>query len=67
MMNKQHEVEVDRAGFANRSRLTCHTCGETLVRQPYMTYEIWITHIEQFEQAHPSEVISNYKKRIKKL
>lgn len=35
----KHEVNFDRAGWGQRARITCYTCGKTLMCQPYMTPE----------------------------
>lgn len=35
---QEHDTELDEAGWNSRPRLTCHTCSETLIRQP--TYAI---------------------------
>ena len=48
----QHDVEIDRVGWTGRERLTCHTCKDTLVRQPYMTDKEWANLKMQFENRH---------------
>lgn len=48
----EHDVEVDNAGWGNWERLTCHTCGKTLVRQPYMRAIKWQELKEEFLSEH---------------
>ena len=49
-----HEVEIDTAGWNNRTRLTCHTHEVTLIRQPYMSRLGWIDRVRQFTENHPA-------------
>jgi len=50
-----HEIEIDSTFLAGRDRLTCLTCGETIVRQPYMIH--WDKLKETFLNKHaPSKI-----------
>jgi len=53
-MDNDHDVELDTAGWGNRPRLTCHTHGVTLVRQPYMDRDGWIDRVRRFTENHPA-------------
>jgi hypothetical protein len=51
-----HQVERDQAGWAERERLTCRSCGcneATLVRQPHMNSAQWQQLKEGFLLKHP--------------
>lgn len=49
-----HLVENEFVGFNNRQRLTCLSCGVTLLQQPFMTD--WKERVKQFLNAHPSHL-----------
>ncbi len=52
LTTKCHEVEIDRAG-GGYPRLTCHDCNDaTLVKQPYMTADIWLEKTSAFQEVH---------------
>jgi hypothetical protein len=61
-----HQIELDGAGFASRPRLTCCTCKEALVNQPYMNRRVWLEKVTAFMDDHPSSVLAKYLKRISK-
>ena len=51
-----HDVDTDYAGFNyNMERLTCFTCQETLLRQPYMTDAMWEQLKATFLRSHPTD------------
>ena len=50
--DRNHLIEADTAGFNSRLRLTCHNCGATLVRQPYMTGPVWQNECDKFDVQH---------------
>jgi hypothetical protein len=54
-LENQHIVECDHAGYSEHDRVTCHTCKETLVRQPWMTLEDWWYLKEQFLAHHSNQ------------
>lgn len=56
----EHDVFLDRAGWANRPRLTCLLCNATLVKQPYMTTGVWIAKLWEFYGAHSDDSLSRY-------
>lgn len=57
---QEHNTELDEAGWNSRPRLTCHTCSETLIRQPYMTFLQWGMKVVEFATKHPSELTKSY-------
>jgi hypothetical protein len=60
---KGHVVEVDGAGFnENLLRLTCYTCGNTCLRQPYMTAKQWQEKAGAFEAVHGQLRQDTYRK-----
>lgn len=53
-----HDVEVDGAGWGNKSRFICYTCRETCLRKPNMNDAVWRGLVEEFKKNHPSEGVS---------
>lgn len=49
-MNKSHDVIEDGV---RSFRLTCLTCDNALVKQPYMTRRKWREALEEFANKHP--------------
>lgn len=59
-----HDTRLDGAGFSNRARLTCYTCGQTCLRQPYMTQQYWTKKVNEFVAAHPGEDAISYQTQL---
>ncbi len=59
-----HDTKLDGAGFNNRTRLTCYTCNQTCLKQPYITQEIWTEKVNKFVTAHPSENAVSYQTQL---
>lgn len=59
-----HNTKLDGAGFSNRARLTCHTCGQTCFKQPYMTQQYWTKKVNEFVAAHPGEEAILYQTQL---
>jgi hypothetical protein len=53
-----HDVRKDWAagGYA---RLTCYTCGATLLRKPFMNEGRWESELETFLKKHPAPTTLN--------
>ena len=51
----RHKVEIDYVGIGQRQRLTCYTCGTTIVQQPYMELSEWQKIVDDFCAEHPRE------------
>lgn len=60
----EHDTELDGAGLAGRARLTCYTCRETCLKQPYMSRLEWREKVNSFTIAHPSKVCEEYNKSL---
>lgn len=60
----EHDIELDGAGWMGRSRLTCHSCGETCLKQPHMSSLEWLEKVSKFTIAHPSRVGEQYNKSL---
>lgn len=59
---KEHRVEIDRAG-GGYPRMTCYTCeGATLVKQPFMTADVWLLYTRQFQEVHGQLDLTTYVK-----
>jgi len=55
-MSDNHKIELDFVGIQGKERLTCYTCGRTLVRQPYMTSTEWTKLSLAFLEEHPGDL-----------
>ena len=63
----EHDTKLDSAGWGERTRLTCHSCGETCLKQPYMGRKEWREKVSKFTAAHPSEAGEKYNKLLAPL
>lgn len=61
MTHDTHDVVLDTAGWKNYPRLTCYSCGATLLRAPWMSNPEWLERVQLFEQEHPSETVQRYR------
>lgn len=67
ILTGEHDTELDSAGWGGRARLTCHSCGETCLKQPYMNRLEWREKVNEFTIAHPSEMGKNYNESLAPL
>jgi len=52
-MKEMSHIEVDRAGLGGRYlRLTCMSCGATLLEKPYWTQEDWDEYQLEYLEVH---------------
>lgn len=51
-----HNVEVDYVGINQRQRLTCFTCGITIVQQPHLELSEWQQIVDDFCKEHPTTI-----------
>lgn len=63
----KHELVYDTVGWADYPRWTCNTCGDTCLRQPYMSLIQWLGEMEKFLVRHPSRDLSEYVSNWKKV
>ncbi len=59
--SQKHEVKRDYVGLNSRPRLTCYSCHDTLVCQPYMTKAAWDEKSALFKKKHNN--IDSFRRR----